>query len=278
MIMNTHLYRLPALVLVLLWASSCSPLVKRADLPQPLPSSALKFKVTQEQGKDNVVYLESLTQGVIPYWDFGSGTSTKAKDTVIFPFSGDYVIHYSGSSAGGFVPGDSVTIHVSNTDLSYLTDPTWAYLTGGQAGKTWVLDMARPIGWYGFDYLKGNGSADDWSWHPDYAGNSWVMADRDYGQMTFDLNNGKNYKRIYIDDNGNTETCTGKFDLNIATHTLKLIGCDLLYGGDYYVQVPDWRTVTVLGLTDSTMTLGVARHYAPAGGDCWIGFTYKVKK
>jgi len=259
--------------------TSCAPSIDKAELPQPLKADVLKFNVTQEKGNDNVVYLESQTPGVIPYWDFGSGTSTMADDTVIFPFSGDYVIRYAVSTAGGFVPGDSVTIHVTTTDLSYLTDPSWAYLTNGQSGKTWVLDMARPIGWYGYDYLKHNGSADDWSWQPDYAGNEWVMADRDYGEMTFDLNNGKNYHRKYIDDNGNTENCTGKFDFDIASHTIKLTGCELLYGGDYHSQVTNWSKITVLALSDSSMTLAVSRdHPNPGDGPCWIGFTYKVKQ
>lgn len=266
-----------AVTLVLLVAS-CSPSQDKANLPEPLSRDALKFSVTQKSGEDNVVYLQSQTNGVIPYWDFGSGTSIQVNDTVIFPFSGDYVIHYDASTAGGFVEGDSVTVHVTTTNLSYLTDPSWAYLTGGQNGKTWVLDMARPIGWYGYDYLKNNGSADDWSWHPDYAGNEWVMPDRYYGEMTFDLNNGKNYHRTYIDDQGNTENCSGKFDLNIASHTIKLIGCELLYGGDYHGQVTNWSNVTVLALSDTSMTLAVSRdHPNPGDGPCWIGFTYKVK-
>ena len=266
-----------AVTLVLLVAS-CSPSQDKANLPEPLSRDALKFSVTQKSGEDNVVYLQSQTNGVIPYWDFGSGTSIQVNDTVIFPFSGDYVIHYDASTGGGFVEGDSVTVHVTTTNLSYLTDPSWAYLTGGQNGKTWVLDMARPIGWYGYDYLKNNGSADDWSWHPDYAGNEWVMPDRYYGEMTFDLNNGKNYHRTYIDDQGTTENCSGKFDFNIASHTIKLIGCELLYGGDYHGQVTNWSNVTVLALSDTSMTLAVSRdHPNPGDGPCWIGFTYKVK-
>lgn len=259
-------------------AAACSPSEDKASLPRPLASDALQFSVTQQQGKDNLVYLQSQTPGVIPYWDFGSGTSTLANDTIIFPFSGDYVIHYDASTPGGFVKGDSVTIHVTNTDLSSLTDPSWANLTGGQLGKTWVLDMARPVGWYGYDYLKHNGSADDWSWHPDYAGNEWVMPNRDYGEMTFDLNNGKNYHRTLIDAQGNAENCNGKFDFNVAGHTIKLLGCQMLFGGDFYSQASNWSTVTVLELTDSSMTLAVNRdHPNPPDGPCWIGFTFKVK-
>lgn len=267
------------LTVVFIFVVSCSPSEEKASLPQPIAKTALDFKVSQKDGKDNVVYLHSLTSGVIPYWNFGSGISRRVNDTVIFPFSGDYAIHYGVSSGGGFVEGDSVTIHVTTTDLSYLTDSSWAYLTNGQMGKTWVLDMSKPIGWYGYDYLKHNGSADDWSWHPDYKGNEWVMPDRDYGEMTFNLDNGKNYKRVYIDDNGNRETCTGKFDMNITDHTITLVGCEMLFGGNYHSQVSDWSSLVILALTDSSMTLAVNRdHPNPPDGPCWIGFTFKVKE
>lgn len=259
---------------IIILTASCTK--DKLSLPSPIAKSDIKFAVTQQQGRDNIVYLQSLTPGVISYWDYESGTSTLAEDTVIFPFSGDYKIKYDASSAGGFVYGDSVTIHITNTDLSFITDPSWEDLTGGQAGKTWVLDMARPIGWYGYDYLKHNGSGDDWSWHPDYAGNEWVMPNRDYGKMSFDLNNGKNYRRTYIDDNGNTVNCTGKFDLDLANHVMKIIGCEMLFGGNYHSQSTNWSNVTILDLSATSMTLGVKRdHPNPGDGPCWIGFTFK---
>lgn len=276
---NTAILLILSVAVIALIASCSSPVESRESLPQPVKKSQIKYEVTQKQGKDNIVYLKSNTQGVIPYWDWGSGTSTSTQDTVIFPFSGDYMIHYNVSSGGGFVKGDSTKIHVSKTDLSYLNNPEWGQLTGGQQGKTWELDMAKPIGWYGFDYLKGNGSADDWSWHPDYQSNQWVMPDRYYGSMTFDLNNGKNVEVDSVGVNGQTVTCKGSFNMDLDNHSLNFNNCDLLFGGSsYYVQVPDWRSTTILDLTDSTMTLGVKRHYPDAGGDCWIGFTYKVKK
>lgn len=257
---------------------SCNPSEKEVDLPRAISASALKYKITQNPDKDNMVYLESETSQVIPFWDFGSGTSTKKMDTIIFPFSGDYTIHYSVSAGGGFVPGDSTTIHVTNTDLDYLTDPSWGYIAGA-TGKTWVLDMSKPIGWYGLDYAKHNGSAEDWSWHPDYAGNEWVMPDRDYGSMHFDLNNGKNYTLTMIDANGKSSTRTGNFDLNPEEFSMKLIGAELLYGGDYHSQATNWKRIELLELSDTSITLGVLRDNPnPPDGVCYIGYTFKLKE
>lgn len=266
------------LILVAGCIASCSPSEKRYDMPAVMDKSQLKFSVTQQQGHDNIVYLKSLTPGVIPYWSYDGGSSTLAADTVVFPFSGEYYIHYDVSSAGGYVTGDSVKITVTTTDLSTITDPTWKYLTNGSAGKTWVLDMRRPIGWYGFDYLKKNGSSDDWSWHPDYAGNEWVMPNRDYGQMTFDLNNAKNYQRILKDANGVGTATKSTFNLDLSNAKLKLNGAEILYGGDYYKNVSNWSEATILEISDTSLTLGVIRDKPnPGDGVCWIGFTYRVK-
>lgn len=258
--------------------SSCNPSQKEAVLPAPINSSALQFKVSQKSDKDNIVYLQSLTAQAIPFWNYGSGTSTNVYDTVIFPFSGDYTIQYGVSSKGGYVEGDSAVVHVTQTDLSFLTDPNWAYIAG-ETGKTWVLDMARPVGWYGLDYPKRNKSSEDWSYHPDYAGNEWVMPNRDYGSMRFDLNNGKNYARTYIDDQGVAKTTKGQFNLDPAQHSLKLTGAELLYGGVYYAQASNWHNITLLDMSATSITLGVLRDKPiPPDGVCYIGFTFKLKQ
>ena len=264
------LNKLGIIILVGLSVVSCKK--ESYNLESPLDKSQLKFSVTQQQSKDNVVYLASQTPKVIPYWDYSSGTSSRVNDTIIFPFSGDYLIKYSAYTGGGFVQGDSVTVHVTNTDLSYLTDSSWYYLTHA-TGKVWELDMTQPMGYYGLDYLKHNGSAADWSWLPDLASNSWIMTNRYYGNITFDLNNAKNYQKISVDENGVSTTCNGKFDFDPSTHKMKLMGCELLFGGDYYSAVANWNDVTVIKITEDEMILGVVRTLDP----CWLGFTFKPK-
>ena len=255
--------------------SACSPTELRVDQAAPIAKSQLQYSVTQLQGHDNYVYLKSLTPDVIPYWSYDGGSSTKALDTLIFPFSGQYVIKYGVNSAGGYVGEDSTTITVTNTDLSTITDPAWSYLTNGQAGKTWVLDMTQPIGWYGPDYLKNNGSADDWSYHPTYVGNEWVMPNLNYGSMKFDLNNAKNYTPNMTDFNGVVTNCSSKFNLDLTNNKMTLTGCGLLYGGDYHSQVSNWNAITIIAISDTSMTLGVWRDQG--AGLCWIGYTFIPK-
>lgn len=256
--------------------AACSPKEKRTDMPAIINESQLSFNVSQKQGHDNIVYLQSNTKGVIPYWDFAEGVSRKVNDTVSLPFSGEYFIKYGVSSPGGFVI-DSTKITVSNTDLSLIADPEWGLLAGDQPeGKTWVLDMSAPIGWYGFDYGKPSG--DNWSWHPDYAGNEWVMPNRDYGQMNFNLNGSKNYSRDIKNEAGQVTHCGGKFSVDPVKGMVYLVGCELLLGGDYYKNVSNWSDIKILELSATSMILAVIRDKpTPPDGPCYIGFKFKLK-
>ena len=249
---------------------SCSP--SKKDVDAPTAPTNLKYAVTQKNGADNVVYLQSQTQGVIPYWIYPGGTSRLANDTVIFPFSGDYTIKYRGSVLGNYAQSsDSVKVHVSKTNLNYIKDPQWAYLTN-TTGKTWALDMTKPIGWYGADFMKHNGSSDDWSWTPDYKGNEWVMPNMNYGTMRFDLNGGKNYSVHRIDVNGNVADCSGSFDMSVSAGKMTINGCGLLFGGNYYTQVSSWNNIYIITVNSDYMILGVARTAAAGGG--FIGFRF----
>lgn len=262
----------------LLFLAACTPSVERVAQVAPIAQSQLKFSVTQQQGYDNKVFLLSETPDVIPYWNFGVGTSTKVADTVDLPFAGTHTIKYSVSSAGGFVTGDSVNIQVSQNDPVYFADSIWNILTNGVAGKTWVLDMTQPIGWYGPDWLKNNGSSDDWDYHPTYIGNTWVMPDVNYGQMTFDLNGDFNYSVTQNDITGaNPQTCKCGFSINLAAGVINLSGCKMLYGGNYLSNASNWSSLTIISMSATSMTLGVWRDNPAAGGLCWIGYTFIPK-
>ena len=96
--------------------------------------------------------------------------------------------------------------------------------------------------------------------------------------MYFDLNNGKNYKRVLLDAAGNASTCTGKFDLDIKNKTVKLVGCEMLLGGDYYKNSSNWSTLRIIDMSETSMTLAVIRDKPnPGDGVCYIGFRFKVK-
>lgn len=256
---------------------SCDPSEKRDSLPGLLDISQLSYSVTQAPGQDNIVYLESKTKGAIPYWDYGSGTSTRVLDTISFAFAGTYTIKYAVSASGGFVGTDSTTITVSHDSLGLVTDPDWINLSNGQEGKTWVLNMDHPLGYYGLDYLKNNGSSDDWSWEPDYVGNEWLMANKDYGYIKFDLNGGAHYTKLSYDANNNPVNCNGTFSMNLTTRKMKLNGCELLYGGDFYSVVSDWTSVTMIKISADEIILGVLRDLS-TDGQCYLGFRFKVKE
>jgi len=271
-----NILKLSCLTAFIISLAACSPTQMRVNESAPIDKSKLKFSVSQQQGYDNKVFLLSQTPDVIPYWNYGVGTSTNVADTVILPFGGQHTIKYSVNSAGGFVAGDSVNIQVTQNDPVYFSDPRWAMLTNGEAGKTWVLDMTQPIGWYGLDYLKHNGSADDWNYHPGYVGNEWVMPNLYWGKMTFDLNGDFHYSVTQNDQTGaNPQTCNCGFVVNFAAGTVKLSGCGLLYGGNYFNNASNWSSLTILDLSATSMTLGVVRDNPAAGGICWIGYTFK---
>lgn len=268
-----NLHSLFLLSLSLLLFTGCDPVTGGEELSTDFQRSNLKFSVTQKQGYDNTVYLSSETPGVIAYWDYEVGTSNQLQDTVLIPFAGNYTVTYT-VYPGGVPVSDSLEITVSENDPIYFDEPEWNFLTNGIAGKTWVLNMERPVGWYGVDY--GKGGPGDWVWHPSYEGNEWVMENKDWGKMTFDLDGDMNYSRTMYDKNGDPVTCKGTFSMNLETGFIQLTGCDLLYGGNYYNQVSNWRNIKILKLTDETLILGVFRDQSTEG-EAWIGFQFKEK-
>ncbi|MBS7563268.1 hypothetical protein KHS38_02520 [Mucilaginibacter sp. Bleaf8] len=255
---------------------SCDPREDRKNLPEPVLKSELKFSVTQKQGYDNIIMLESKTLGSLAYWDYGTGTTNKMKDTINLPFAGQYWIRYTALSGGGPVT-DSVQVKVSQNDPEYFKDQRWAYLTNGTAGKTWVLDMSSPIGWYGTDYLLHNGSSNDWSYQPDYAGNTWVMENKDWGYMNFSLNGGANYSKVTYDASSKPVTSRGSFNLDLVNQKIRFTGADLFFGGDYRSHASNWTNVFIFSLTANKLMLGVLRDNAAAGGPAYIVFSYKPK-
>ena len=48
---------------------ACTP--DNPELGNIIPQSELNFSITQNPEKDNIIYLENKTAGIIPYWDWG---------------------------------------------------------------------------------------------------------------------------------------------------------------------------------------------------------------
>jgi len=203
-----------------------------------LQGDQLNFTVTQTAGNDNEVILQSMEPDYISYWSYADangnqiGTSNEDSLSIILPFAGSYQVFYTAYTKGGAVEAAPVSVEVSSNDEEYFSEAEWDILTNGVDGKTWVLDMASPIGWAGLDYPYNESGADYWNWFPDYAGNEWVMKNKDWGEMTFNLDGGYNVEVTQTALNASEKTTSaGSFNYNINDHKIRFNGgVQLLFG------------------------------------------------
>ena len=264
---------------------SCEPIEDRESLPAiTLTPETLKFSVVQNPEKNNEVKLTNLDPTVIPYWSYSDsngeiGHYNTNEQILFFPFAGTYTVDFTAFTRGGAVYADPVTVTVDQNDPTYFSDPTWNKLTNGEEGKTWVLDMSDPIAWGALNFAGPAPYSGDWWWIPG-SYQSWSMAMKDWGEMTFDLNGGYNVKVVQTALNSMDQTTkTGVFNLDIAKDALVFSGGpELLYGGDYHPDVSNWTSIKVIEINDSQMRLSVVRDQSRTGeGNCQIIFNYKVK-
>ena len=128
---------------VLVLVPSCSP--ETYSLDGATDKSDINFEITQDFVADpggNTVILKNTTPGVVLTWDYVTGKSNKATETVKYAFKGNYTIKISAVTGGGIVELDPVTVTVTKDNLNYVNDPLWNLLSGGVGkSKTWVLDL-----------------------------------------------------------------------------------------------------------------------------------------
>lgn len=285
MIMKRILYIVLAAVTIGSTLFSCEPVEDRDSLPAvTLTPSTLKFSVTQNPSNTNEVILSNPDPAVIPYWKYVDsngnelGHSNKSSDKIALPFAGKYTVYYTAYTRGGSVDAAPVEVTVTKNDEAYFSNPKWNMLTNGVAGKTWELNMADPVGWAGLDYPAASG--DNWNWFPDYASNSWVMPNKNWGEMHFDLNGGYNTSVTQTAlTSAQQKTKSGTYNFDIANNKLTFNGgVEMLYGGDYYGDVSNWYSVKVVELTATSLRLAVIRDKSRTGeGVCLIVFHYKPK-
>lgn len=283
--MKRILYILIAAVTIGSLMFSCEPVEDRESLPAVgLTPETIKFSVTQNTANTNEVILKNEDPAVIPYWKYVDGNgnelghSNKNEDKITFPFAGKYTVYYTAYTRGGAVEAAPVTLNIAQNDDAYFSDAKWAMLSNGVDGKTWVLDMASPVGWAGLDYPAASG--DNWNWFPDYASNSWVMPNKDWGQMYFDLDGGYNTTVTQTDINSDQKTTkSGSYSFDLVNNKLTFNGgVEMLYGGDYYGDCSNWYSVKVVELTATSLRLAVIRDQSRKGeGVCLIVFHYKPK-
>lgn len=194
---------LAALFLPLMIVMACQK--ENYDLESAIDKSSVKFTVVQDRAVDpggNTVILTNETQGVLPMWDYGTGRSTRMKDTIRFAFKGTYMVKFSVLSGGKEVKLDSVPVEVTADNLSYVQDEEWINLTGGPGNeKVWLLDTEGKMGAGPITFLDPANFANVWWWPGTADVYPGVMAAGDYGSMTFSLKGGpffRNEKLIEV--------------------------------------------------------------------------------
>jgi hypothetical protein len=190
--MKKILYGLMGLAMFL---TSCQTMENRDELGPVLTKDQLKIAIVQPTAGSNSVILQNLTPGAIMYWDWGTGTSHRAIDTIYIPFAGTFTLNYTAFCAGGTV-SDSKTFTVAkNDDAFFDKDPAWKGLTNGGPGQTWVWALDIPGG-----IIAGNGPencpAPAWWTMDASAGNSWINFN---DSVRIDLKGAANFKCIHKD-------------------------------------------------------------------------------
>lgn len=226
----------------LLLLAACSP--DDPQLGSIKAKSELNISVTQNPEKDNTIYLENKTPGIIPYWDYGIGFSNKNKDTIDIRFAGEYDIKFYALDKGGYV-STSQKVTVSKNDEDYFKDPIWNLLANGSEGKTWVWND-KVSACYG---NGGQGStAPEW-WQVPYT--DVVSYGWETGNMVFDLNGAQNFTKTL----NAGATTKGFFNLDVENKRLTILNTNILHGADYADDGASGNYYVITKLTETEMTL-----------------------
>ncbi|MFG6685779.1 hypothetical protein ACGK9U_04295 [Mariniflexile sp. HNIBRBA6329] len=251
-------------------AISCQP--ESYSLGNTPDKSDIKFDITQDFTVDpggNTVIMTNQTKGVTLTWDYVTGKSNKAVETVKYAFKGDYTIKITAVTAGGLVELDPVTITVTDDNLSYVDDPLWTALSGGVGkSKTWYLDLnaegqskyfGGPMSFSGNELGWQKQCLSDntdlcWIWEPEWASATWIGDAGDYGSMTFSLEGGP-FVTVNHAFTTNRGTENGTYFLDANAHTLTLTNAAILQNSWGDNDVDDWSNYRILTLTEDAMQL-----------------------
>ena len=250
--------------------ASCKP--DEYQLGELYSKNDLKYRIYQNPADSNMIILESQTPNVTPYWIHPQGYSTRVKDTLRIPFPGVYVFVYGVLSPGGLVQADTFYLTINTTNLMYVSDTLWTYLTGGPGNeKVWLLDIDEngvskyfngPCYWMGgdngwhYECMVENGIC--WYWEASYAGNEWMGDKGDHGIMIFSLKGGayvtvnhKLYQELGIQN--------GTFDFNVKKKTIKFTNAiPLIIKNSWCLNDLDFSSeMKIVSLTENTLQIGV---------------------
>lgn len=268
---------------VLILVPSCSP--DTYSLDDTRDKSDIAFNVTQDfvtNPGGNLVKLKNLTPGIIPYWSYTDskgielGHSNLSETNISLPFAGTYNISFTIFEQGGSVTSTK-TITVAENDKSLFNDPRWNLLTNGETGKTWILDMEKPLEFLGKPEKYENIATSGHGWWPNLSDISWAgLENKDWGEVTFDLNGGYNVSVKQTDPTlGSTaqQTKTGTFNFGLTTgSTNDRIGfnggTEMLHPSvpSYFSSAFSFTNVQIVELTETTLAFIAIR----ADGDYLI--------
>lgn len=238
-----NIYRsIVACLSALLLLAGCTP--DSYELGGIIPESELRFSVTQNPEKDNTIYLENQTPGILPYWDYGTGFSNKQIDTIQIHFAGEHDIKFYAFDKGGSV-FTSKKVKVSQNNEEFFKDPIWNLLTNGSEGKTWVWNDKIPA-CYG---NGGQGSIVPEWWQVPYE--EVISEGWEIGEMVFDLNGAQNFTKT-LNSGGTTK---GFFKLDLENKRLTILNTNILHGASYGSDGADGNYYVITNLTENEMTL-----------------------
>ncbi|MFA9193266.1 hypothetical protein AAGV33_02530 [Flavobacterium sp. FBOR7N2.3] len=278
---NIKLLMTSFLMLAML-VSSCSP--DTYSLDAVTDKSDIQYDIVQDFSADsggNTVIMTNKTPGVVLTWDYVTGKSSKASQTVKYAFKGDYTIKISAVTGGGIVELDPVTISVTDDNLNYVNDPLWTALSGGVGEKkSWVLDNGRYGMAPGAMSFADPSSVVEWgnftpNWEPEGNAISSTDADMHWGRyMTFSLDGGP---FMTIHETNGTTIENGNYFLDINAHTLTTTGATILRPDNYIANANNWNNeIKVLTLTENQLRIAIMR--TNSEGPWWYIWNFVSKE
>lgn len=254
-------------------ATSCEP--ESHSLGSLPDESKLDFEVVQDLVANpggNVVKLKSLTPGIIPYWSYTDsngnelGHTNLSETSIVFPFAGTYTFKYTAFDKGGSV-SSTETVTVEHNDTSLFSDPRWAMLTNGVLGKTWIINRVTesPIAFVGAGYINTTVGG-DWAWFPGSINDvGWSgIENKDFGEITFDLDGGYNVKVVQTSEvtggaQQTTTTGTFSFAQTADSSNDRIVfngGLKMLHTNAYYTSLSSgfsFSNVRLIELTNNSL-------------------------
>jgi hypothetical protein len=272
MIMKRILYIVIAAITVGLSLFSCEPVEDRESLPAVnLTAETIKFSVKPTAENPNVIALKNEDPSVIPYWKYVDangneiGNSNKSNDQISFPFAGKYTVYFTAYTRGGSVDAAPVTIDIAQNDESQFADERWNLLTNGAAGKTWVLYMTAPLEFIGKPATPyQNIAVSGHGWWPNLSDISWAgLENKDWGEVTFDLNGGYNVSVTQTNPTlgstvKTTKTGTFNFGLTVGQTNDRIVfngGTEMLHPNEasHFSSSFSFTNIQIVELTETTL-------------------------